>query len=137
MTLGLTVALSEIFLQTAMPTSPILNEGIIGYLIQNAPALAILIYFAYRKLNNEDNNLSWLKDQLKMEQHNNQDKMDMITSLNETMRKSEKENLEIMSQMNEVLTALTTNVKLSNTNLSKELESKLEDLKKYLDETLK
>lgn len=113
------------------------SEGIINYLVQNAPALGILLYFAYRKLNDETSNLDWIKEQLKTEKVAREEKDDEISKLNRYIRISEKENLEILSQMNAVIQALTSNIQLTNTKLSSEIQQSVNEMKKYIDEKLK
>jgi hypothetical protein len=133
---GITLFTSQLFLQaTGIPNS-IVTEGLVGYLIQNAPALVVLIYFAYRKLNNEDSNLIWIKEQLTIAQKNSEEKEEEISKLNEYIRNSEKENLEIMSQMNSVIQALTSNVQLTNTKLSLEIQESVKELKQFFDSKL-
>lgn len=132
---GFSLIGTQLFLQIGVPNS-VLSEGIIGYLIQNAPALAILIYFGYRKLNNEDSNLDWMKAQLTVEQKNHEEKIVEIYKLNEYIRKSDKENLEIMHMTNDVLNSITSNIKESN-KLNVSFEIKITELRKFLDDKIK
>ena len=114
----------------------IFNNDIWMYLLQQVPALAILLYFGWKSLKNQDTNTEWIKGQLDIEQKKNVSKDKAIQKLNDYIRESEKANLEMLNEMNSVIDQMVNNTRIMNEKVIEELDQKLVVLKKHIIERL-
>lgn len=106
------------------------------YLIQQVPALGILIYFGWKSLNSQDNNLNWIKGQLEKKESELNAKDTDIQKLNDYIRQSEKENLEMLNEMNSVIDQMVNNIRIMNDKVLGELDKKILDLKNHIQDRL-
>ncbi len=108
-------------------------NGFIETLINQSPAMGILIFFGWRALKYQDNNNNWIKELLEKATKSVELKDDEIKKLNEAIRLSEKENLEVLSEMNAIIDQLMNNIKINNDKVLESLEKKIQHLKEHID----
>jgi predicted transcriptional regulator len=108
-------------------------SGFFETMISNSPAMGILLYFGYKAMRYQETNQNWIKQLLEKEVEAVKLKDDEIRKLNETIRLSEKENLEVLSEMNSIIDQLMNNIKINNEKVLESLEKKVQSLKEHID----
>jgi small-conductance mechanosensitive channel len=124
----------EIFLQAV--SEPTNMTNFLLPLLNNAPAFAILLYFSWRSLKSQDKQNEFVKGQLDKEVGVSNKKDDEIKLLNEYIRTSEKETLQLLKEMNSVIDNLTSGVKINSESLQKSFDDSITELKRHIDEKI-
>lgn len=103
------------------------------YLLQVAPALGILAYFAYFSLGKDKENITWLKNQHKIEIDRNDKLNEEIKDLNLYIRENDKENLKMLQEFSSLLERFTAVQKNSNDKIVIEIRNKADEIKNHVD----
>lgn len=110
--------------------------GFLENIITQSPAMGILMYFAYKSMRNQSANEIWVKQLLEKESASVAIKDEEIKKLNDAIRMSEKENLEVLREMNSIIDQIMNNVKVNNEKVLDELEIKMQSLKNHIDKRI-
>jgi hypothetical protein len=102
-------------------------------LITQSPAMAILLFFGWRAMKYQETNQNWIKQLLEKEADAVKLKDEEIRKLHESIRLSEKDNLEVLGEMNSIIDQLMNNIKLNNDKVLESLERKIQSLKEHID----
>jgi hypothetical protein len=103
------------------------------YLLQIAPVVAVLGYFAWYNLNKDKDNEKWFKEEVSRLNGVVESKEKEMKELNEYIRENDKENLKILQDFSKLIEESIKKDKINTDKISRKIEDEISIIRRLLE----